>query len=182
MSTATEREFRDDPNGISRLMAAPGDEAPAGDAVAPGPTAPVMAAQDYSPTPLIDLVASSVPPIATAGNDGTHAIGEVKRAGKVASATFIPDAGITGADTNNRRIRIINKGADGQGSTVIAELQFVDGTNAAVSDEKALTLSGTAANLKVAAGDVLAYQSTHIGTGIADPGGYVQVEITPNDV
>jgi len=181
MSTATQREFRPDPSGTERLMAAVGDEAPAAEAIAPGPPSATMAAQNYSPTPNIDTVEATVPPIATITADGTHALGEVKRAGTVAGATYIPDAAITGVATNNRRLRVINKGQDGTGTTIVAELGFGSGTNAAVSDEKTLALSATAGNLKVAAGDVLAYESTHIGTGIADPGGFCQVEIQPKD-
>lgn len=179
MADATQREYRADPGGTNRLMAAIGDEAPATEAVAPAPVTATMGAQDYSPTPDVDLVSASVPPISTVGNSGTHTLGEVKRAGTVTSASMIPDSAITGAATNNRRVRIINKGAAGTGTTIIAELAFDNAVNAAVTDEKALTLSSTAANLEVAAGDVLAYESTAIGTGIADPGGAVQVEINP---
>ena len=42
-------------------------------------------------------------------------------------------------------------------------------------DEKTIPLSGTAANLNVAAGDVLAWQSDSVGTGLADPGGLVTI-------
>jgi hypothetical protein len=179
MADATVREFRADPTGTKRLMAAIGDTAPDVNAVAPAPTAPTMGAQNYSPTPDVDVVSASVPPIATAGNDATHTLGEVSREGTVTSATLIPDTAITGAATNHRRVRIINKGQAGTGTTIVAELIFINGVNAAVTDEKALTLSGTPANLDVVAGDVLAYESTHIGTGITDPGGVVQVEINP---
>ena len=51
--------------------------------------------------------------------------------------------------------------------------------NAVAFDEKAITLSVTAADLVVAAGDVLAWVSTAVtgGGGLVDPGGLVQVEI-----
>lgn len=180
MADAIVREFRADPDGTKRLMAAIGDEAPAVDAVAPAPVTATDGPANYSPTPDVDVVSASVPPISTAGNDGTHTLGEAKRDGTVTSASLIPDSAITGAATNNRRVRIINKGQAGTGTTIVAELAFGSGVNAAVTDEKALTLSGTAANLDVVAGDVLAYESTHIGTGIVDPGGVVQVEINPD--
>ena len=180
MADATEREFRADPGGTLRLMAAIGDEEPAAEAVAPAPVTATMGAQNYSPTPDVDLVSASVPPISTAGNSGTHTLGEVKRDGTVTSATLIPDSAITGAATNHRRVRVINKGQAGTGTTIVAELTFSNGVNAAVTDETALTLSGTAANLEVVAGDILAYESTAVGTGIADPGGVVQVEINPD--
>jgi hypothetical protein len=45
---------------------------------------------------------------------------------------------------------------------------------------KAVTLSGTAANLVLAAGDTN-WNSTHVGTGITDPGGLVVVTYSRND-
>jgi hypothetical protein len=55
---------------------------------------------------------------------------------------------------------------------------MVGGVNAVAFDEKAITLSATASDLVVAAGDVLVWVSTAVGgTGLADPGGQVQVEI-----
>jgi hypothetical protein len=55
---------------------------------------------------------------------------------------------------------------------------MVAGVNATGDDAKTIPLSGTAANLTVAAGDVLTFESTHVGTGIAEPGGTAIVEIT----
>jgi hypothetical protein len=115
--------------------------------------------------------------VATAGNDETSIVGEAPYAGRVSDVSFIPEAAITGAATNNRRFRLINRGQAGSGTTVVAELVMDSGVNAAAGDEKAIPLSGTPANLVVAAGDVLAWESTHQGSGIADPGGLVQVII-----
>jgi hypothetical protein len=67
------------------------------------------------------------------------------------------------------------QGPGGAGTTSVASLALTSGVNAPAADEKALTLSGTPANLVVASGDVLEFDSTHVGTGIADPGGLVQV-------
>jgi hypothetical protein len=47
-----------------------------------------------------------------------------------------------------------------------------------VRDETVITLSGTAANLVLAAGDTVIWNSTHVGTGITDPGGLVSVTLT----
>jgi hypothetical protein len=41
--------------------------------------------------------------------------------------------------------------------------------------------AGTAANLVLAAGDVLNWNSLHVGSGIADPGGLVVVTYSRND-
>jgi hypothetical protein len=53
--------------------------------------------------------------------------------------------------------------------------------NAAADDEKAITLSGTAANLVLAQGDTVIWNSTHVGTGITDPGGLVAVTLSRSD-
>lgn len=114
------------------------------------------------------------------GGDATVPLGEAPFAATVTAAAYIPSATITGAATNNRTVSIVNRGQDGTGSTVVATLSFGSGTNANAEDETQLTLSGTAANLQLAAGDVLAFQSTHVGTGIADPGGVAKVAFSRN--
>ena len=114
---------------------------------------------------------------ATAGTDSSFAAGPVPHRGTVSSVTFTPNAAITGANTNTRAIRVRNRGAAGAGTTVVAELQFDSGVNATAFDEKVVPLSGTAANLNVAEGDVLEVFSDAVGTGLADPGGTVKVLI-----
>ncbi len=118
------------------------------------------------------------PGVATAGNDDSFVIGRAPYAGTVTSVTYTPEAAITGAATNHRAIRVRNRGQDGSGSTVVAELAFDNGVNATAFDEKTITVSGTAANLTVVEGDVLELFSDAVGTGIADPGGVVRVTIS----
>jgi hypothetical protein len=127
--------------------------------------------------PLVQTLKSQADAVA-AGADATTELGEAQFAGTVTRVAYIPSAAITGADTNTRTINIINKGQDGTGTTNVATLALTNGVNAAASDAKALTLSGTAANLVVAQGDVLAFTSVHTASGLADPGGQVVVEIT----
>jgi hypothetical protein len=94
--------------------------------------------------------------------------------------SYIPEAAVTGAASPaSRTFTLVNKGQDGSGSTVVATLALVGGVNLVAYDEKAITLSGTPANLVVAASDILAWTSTAVtsGTGLADPGGLVEVEI-----
>lgn len=111
------------------------------------------------------------------GSTATTPVARAPFAGVVSSVAAILSAALTGANTNTRKLSLINKKQDGSGSTVVATLQFNSGTNAVAFDETALTLSGTAANLNVAAGDVLALESAAVGTGIADPGGLVAITI-----
>jgi hypothetical protein len=127
--------------------------------------------------PLTKALTADAPAVATAGNDASESVGPAPFAGTVAGVTYTPSAAITGANTNSRTLKLVNKGQSGSGTTVIAELALTSGVNAAAFDEKALTLSGTAANKEVAEGDVLAFVSEHVGTGITDPGGEVQVRL-----
>jgi hypothetical protein len=118
------------------------------------------------------------PPISTVGNSDSFPLGEAPEAGVLSSASYVPETTITGANTNTRIHRVVNKGQAGSGTTVMASLQYNSGVNATAGDEKALTLSGTAADLVVAAGDIIAFESNAVATGIADPGGLVQVELS----
>lgn len=125
--------------------------------------------------PLARKYEAEIPAIAAASNGSATLVAEY--AGVVSAVTYVPTATITGAATNNRTISVVNHAQDGSGSTVVASLNFGAGTNATGYDEKAITLSGTAANLVVAAGDVLEVRSAAVGTGIADPGGTAFVTI-----
>jgi len=113
-----------------------------------------------------------------AGSDLTTIIGDVPFAGAVSAVTFTPNAAITGNSTESRTLTLVNKGQAGLGTTVIATLAFIATVNGVAYDEKAFTLSVVANALNVAAEDVLALVSTHVGsTGLADPGGLVEVTI-----
>jgi hypothetical protein len=116
----------------------------------------------------------AVQPVATVGNDLLTNIYQAKQAGTVTAVSYATVTAITGANTNTRSVSLVNKGS-GAGTTVIATLQFDSGVNTTANSPKVITLSATPANLVVAVGDMLQWQSTHIGTGIADPGGLVQV-------
>lgn len=97
-------------------------------------------------------------------------------AGTVTSVTYIPDATMTGSSTA-RTLSLINKGTDGNGTTVVATLALTAGVNADDYDSKALTLSAVANATTVADGDVLAFSSVFVSTGIVDPGGLVKVTV-----
>lgn len=95
----------------------------------------------------------------------------------VSAVRYVPIAGITGANTNSRHVNLVNKGAAGSGTAVVATLAFVSGVSATADVAKTITLSATAANLALEDGDILQWQSVHDGTGLADPGGLVILEL-----
>lgn len=127
--------------------------------------------------PFVKTLETQTDAVAT-GATGQSVIGEAPFAGTVTRAAYVPAAAITGAATNNRVSAVKNRTGAGAGTTVVATLTFASGTNATADDAKELTLSATAADLVVAAGDVLTYDSSINGSGLADPGGKVIVEIT----
>lgn len=121
---------------------------------------------------------SGVVPATAAAADFEVALFTAPYAGTVTDARYIADTAITGANTESRTAQLINKGQAGAGTTVIASKAFTSGNNAVAFDGTAMTLSVTAADLVVAAGDVIAFKSLHVGaTGLADPGGTVEVTI-----
>lgn len=128
--------------------------------------------------PLTRTLATTIPAQGTAGTAGDQTLGEAPFAGTVTAATLVAEAAITGRATDNRKFAIVNKGTDGLGTREVASITFAAGANAAAFDETALTLTATAANLAVAAGDVLAVVETINGSGMTHSGGLVQVEVS----
>jgi hypothetical protein len=128
--------------------------------------------------PFVQVIERNVPAVSTAGNDDDTVLGQAPFACTVTAVQYVPEAAITGADTNSRTVSLVNKGQVGSGTTTVASLALTNGVNAAANDEKTITLSGTAANLVLAAGDTLQWRSIHVGTGITDPGGVVRVTIS----
>lgn len=128
--------------------------------------------------PYVQVIERNVPAVSTAGNDDDTVLGQAPFDCTVTSVQYVPEAAITGADTNSRTVSLVNKGQAGSGTTTVASLAMTNGVNSAANDEKAITLSVTAANLDLTAGDTLQWRSIHIGTGITDPGGVVRVTIS----
>lgn len=124
-------------------------------------------------------VQATVPAVGAAAT-ADQTVGEAPSAGRVTSVSYTPEAAVTGAASpNSRTLTVVNKGADGSGSTTVATLALVNGVNLVAFDEKAITVTSTAADKVVAAGDVLAWVSTAVtgAGGLADPGGLVQIEV-----
>lgn len=131
-----------------------------------------------SETETVQKLETTVPASAAAGTAQDQVVGEAPEAGRVVSVSYTPEANITGAATNFRTFRLVNKGQDGNGSTLVASLAFSSGAVTADDfDEKVITLTGVTADRNVAAGDILAWDETVAGTGLSSPGGKVQVEI-----
>lgn len=118
----------------------------------------------------------NVPAVAQGATD-LILVGVAKFTGKLKSVTFYPKTLITGADTNTRLHRLYNRKDDATGVAVMASLQYDSGIDAPAKIGKTITLSGTPANLVVEEGDVIEWNSSHVGTGLADGGGLLEVRL-----
>jgi hypothetical protein len=121
--------------------------------------------------PFVKTHTARVAAVGTAGNDLTTQVAEAPFAGTVTAVKYVPDATQAGADTNSRTYNLINKTK----SKTVATLAQTAGVELTAATAKSLTVSGTASNVEVAEGDELALESLHVGTGIKDPGGLVEV-------
>jgi hypothetical protein len=118
-------------------------------------------------------------PGAAAAADKETKIGEAPFAGTVTRVAVIQDTTLTGANTDSRTLQLFNRGLAGAGTTKVAETAFTAGVNAPADDNTELTVITAASANVVVAGDVLEFKSLHVGgTGLADGGGQVIVEIT----
>lgn len=94
---------------------------------------------------------------------------------QIQSATLTWSAAITGTVTNNFTISFFNR-TTGAGTVAWATaINYANGTNATKATPITLTLSATASDLVVAAGDFLVAELSTTGTGLLCPGGTVNV-------
>lgn len=128
-------------------------------------------------SPLVRKLQTTIPALGAAVA-GDQTLGEAPFACTLTSASFTPEAAITGDTTNTRTLTIVNKGAAGAGTTVMATLAFITSNNGVAFDEKAFTLSAVAGATTAVEGDIIAVVETVGASGLANPGGLVQVELT----
>lgn len=118
-------------------------------------------------------------PAQTAATDVDNIVAEAPFDGVVTGVSIIPEAAVTGDDTDTRTFTLINKGQSGVGTTVVATLALETGVNLVAFDEKAFDLSEDEEDLEVTAGDVLVVAEVTPGNGLAHSGGRIQVTIAP---
>jgi len=126
--------------------------------------------------PLTGRITATIP-AQTAAAVADQSIGRAPYAGTVARVSLTPEADITGATATARTFTCINKGADGNGTTVVATLATTTGVNLTDFNEQDFTLSAVAGATTVAEGDILAVAETVASTGTAHSGGLITIEI-----
>lgn len=107
-------------------------------------------------------------PANTGDTDVKHPVFQAPHKMKVIAVYAIFQAAITGANTDYCTPTLINAGTDGAGTTIVASKAYTNGVDAAALVPEALTLSGTAANLIIEAGETLAYLSNMTGSSVYD--------------
>lgn len=93
----------------------------------------------------------------------------------ITAMKWVPAAAITANGTNYFTLSFFNRGAAGAGTVEVATARSLAATNGAKAVPEPLTLSATAANLLLAAADVLNVELASTGSGLICPGGIVAV-------
>lgn len=120
---------------------------------------------------------AQAPAQATANGASDVVIGEVQMEATVTGVSILPDAAVTLDASHYRSFEVFNRGTTGAGTTSVATFN-TSATSLVAGDEQAFTLSATAANLDLDAGDVLECVETITGNGVAHGGYTIQVEFT----
>jgi hypothetical protein len=107
----------------------------------------------------------------TAGSTNVWTVWRAPANAVVTSVRWIPDAVVTGANTNNFALALTNVTA---AAAVTATKTYASGTNSVANTAEALTLS-TSTGVNVTAGDIIALTRTVNGTGLASPSGAVEI-------
>jgi hypothetical protein len=122
--------------------------------------------------PLTRRYKATVPTVVTTAS-ALSLVDSVYEAETVSSVLYIPQAAVAGAAAG-RAFTLYNRSAPG-GTTPIASLTLISGTDLSDNVPKAIALSTTSANLLLTANNVLEWESVATGSGVVDPGGIVQV-------
>lgn len=98
--------------------------------------------------------------------------------GRITAAAYTPAAALTADNTNNATINVhnYNAGTDKVAATITTN---VASGNWTAYTPKALTVSGTEANVTVAKGDILTINIAKAGSGVVVPAGALRVFVEP---
>lgn len=103
-------------------------------------------------------------------------IGYVHRACKLVAVRYVPAAGVTADATNNATITVSKRASGGGSKTTVATIVTdVAGGNWTQWAAKAFSLTGTAADLQIAAGSGLTFEIAKGGTGVVIPAGVLEL-------
>lgn len=111
---------------------------------------------------------------ATAGTADEFTLMKAPAKLAITGVSWVPKAAVTADGTNYCTVTVRNRKADASGTAKPASRSYA-ATNSVAFVAEAMTLSATAADLVVAKGDVLTCEKLVAGTGLAMPGGTVEI-------
>lgn len=114
-----------------------------------------------------------VPSQATLGTDDNWPLWQAPNKVQIYSVSFVPADAITANATHYSVYTLTRYTAGASGATVATRSWAA--TNSVAETPEAMTLSGTAANLILAADDTLSMVKTHGGNGLVIPDGLLVV-------
>lgn len=110
-----------------------------------------------------------IPAVAAADTSTVVAAASIPYDAVIRKVEIVPRAAITFNATNFSTLSLQNKGPLGSGSVVVATRTWAATPSSVAGTKETMTLSGTAANLEVKAGDLLQVVHGTGGTGLAMP-------------
>lgn len=111
--------------------------------------------------------------MAAAGTDKEDVVFRAPFNLTITAVDWTPSAAVTANGTNFTVVSLRNR-TTGAGTALPATRSYI-ATNSVACTPEAMTLSATAADLLVAAGDVLTVQMLHTASGVAVPQGMVRL-------
>lgn len=120
---------------------------------------------------------ASVIAVAAATTTVVYDIFRAPDAVKITKIEIVPQAAVTGNDSNTKYLNVLDGGAAGTGTTEVANLDLATGVNLVALDGKNIPLNATyASGCVMAEGDTLLLQIEKVGTGVALPHLHVYLE------
>lgn len=118
-------------------------------------------------------VAVYVPSQATLGTDDSWPVWQAPHDCQVTAAVFTPSEAVT-ANATHYSVYTLTRHTAGASAATVATRSWA-ATNSVATTPETMTLSGTAANLLLAAADTLSVVKTHGGNGLVIPDGLLMV-------
>lgn len=117
-----------------------------------------------------------IPGQATAGTADVWTLLVADENIKVTAVKWVPDAAVTGDNTNYFSLVIRNEGTDGSGTTALTSTKaYTTGVDSVAQVPESLTMSTTAADVLVDAGEVVSMVRAVAASGLAQPDGLCEV-------
>jgi hypothetical protein len=123
-----------------------------------------------------------LPAVAAATTTESHPLFVAPQKCRVTLVDIIPQAAVTGDNSNTKQLNIVNRGSAGSGSTEVGNLDLTLAVNLVAMDLKNIPLAAAYLDpigVELAAGDVLALEYEKTGNGVAMPDCISQITWEP---